>query len=81
MQLNQYLGEQRKLPIEVRLTDLRSKNATPVVARVLVQEMLSRQDQERIRNLDAVVASLKVVTDQDFFQVPAVANTKTQSAK
>ena len=81
MQLNQYLGEQRKLPIEVRLTDLRSKNATPVVARVLVQEMLSRQDHERIRNLDAVVASLKVVTDQDFFQVPAVANTKTQSAK
>ncbi|MFN7736153.1 MAG: hypothetical protein ACK5O8_08535 [Pirellula sp.] len=81
MQLNQYLGEQRKLPIEVRLTDLRSKNATPVVARVLVQEMLSRQDQERIKNLDALVASLKFVTDQDFFQIPAVASTKPQSAK
>lgn len=81
MQLNQYLGEQRKLPIEVRLTDLRSKNATPVVARVLVQEMLSRQDQERVKNLDAVVASLKTVTDQDFFQIPAVANSKPQSAK
>lgn len=81
MQLNQYLGEQRKLPIEVRLTDLRAKNATPLVARVLVQEMLTRQDQERIKNLDAVVASLKMVTDQDFFQVPAVANAKPQSAK
>ena len=50
MQLNAFLREKKDLPIEIRLSDLRSKGTKPITARLIVQSELSSTDRERVRD-------------------------------
>jgi hypothetical protein len=81
LQLNEYLAEAQRLPVEIRLWDLRSKSAEPVVARMLVQEGLTRQDKARIQDWSLLSGTLKSVPPAEFFQPPSMANTKPTQAK
>jgi hypothetical protein len=81
LQLNDYLAEQKCLPTEVQLTDLRSASNEPMVARLLVQESLTKQDRERLKDWDVLVATLKLVSDSEFFQSKRLANDRKSSPK
>jgi hypothetical protein len=87
MQLNEHLRAKQELPSEIRLSDPRisdprisdpksfeNKQAVvkPVVARLIVQNSLNRQDHERIRDWEVLAGTLKTVTDAEYFR-PSVA--------
>jgi hypothetical protein len=81
LQLNQHLLETERLPTEIKLWDLRSKNPEPIVARLLIQEGLSDQDRQRISDWSTLSATLKPVSPSEYFQSPSIANSKTTPAK
>lgn len=82
MQLNEHLRAKQELPSEIRLSDPRLSDlksvenkqavAKPVVARLIVQNSLNRQDHERIRDWEVLAGTLKTVTDAEYFR-PSVA--------
>jgi hypothetical protein len=81
MQLNDFLAEQQRLPMEVQLIDLRSTSQEPVVARLLVQETLSNQDRERVKDWDVLVATLKLVSDTEYFPSQRLASERSAESK
>lgn len=81
MQLNAYLSESGMLPTEIQLTDLRSTTKDVLVARILVQDSLTNQDRERIKDWDVLVQTLKMVSDQEFFQADRVARQRKPNTK
>lgn len=81
MQLNDYLAEQNRLPSEIQLVDLRSKASEPLVAKILVQEALTKQDRERLSDWDMLVGTLKLVPDAEYFQSQRLASERPSSAK
>ncbi len=76
MQLNEHLRTTQELPSEIRLSDPRQSTVKPVVARLIVQDTLSRQDQERVRDWEVLAGTLKLVSDAEYFR-PSVANGPT----
>lgn len=68
LQLNTFLKDQRELPSEIRLRDLRSTNSKPIVARLIVQDKLTGQDMDRVRDWEVLTATLKSVTEVEYFR-------------
>jgi hypothetical protein len=68
MQLNAFLRDQRALPMELRLLDKRSSNSKPIIARLIVQDQLSAQDMDRIRDWEVLTAALKNVSEVEYFR-------------
>lgn len=81
MQLNEYLGQHALLPNEIQLTDLRSASKECITARILVQNHLTSQDRERVKDWDVLVQTLKLVSDNEFFQIDRVARQRSGGAK
>lgn len=73
MQLNEHLRSSQELPSEIRLSDPRQSAVKPVIARLIIQDTLSRQDQERIRDWEVLAGTLKLVSDAEYFR-PSVAS-------
>jgi hypothetical protein len=71
LQLNAFLRDQRALPTEIRLEDKRTGNAKPIVARLILQEQLTVQDRDRIRDWEVLTATLKNVGEGDYFRQAA----------
>lgn len=76
MQLNEHLRTTQELPSEIKLSDPRQSIVKPVIARLIVQDRLSRQDQERVRDWEVLAGTLKLVSDAEYFR-PSVANGPT----
>jgi len=68
LQLNSFLRDQRVLPLEIRLTDTRSGNSKPIVARLIVQDQLTTQDLDRIRDWEVLTSTLKDVSQVEYFR-------------
>ncbi|MFN5395794.1 MAG: hypothetical protein ACK5EO_17995 [Planctomycetota bacterium] len=68
MQLNAFLRDQRALPIELRLLDKRSSSSKEIIARLIVQDQLSAMDLDRIRDWDVLTATLKNVSEVEYFR-------------
>lgn len=81
MQLNDYLGQHSLLPNEIQLTDLRSTSRECITARILVQNHLTSQDRERVKDWDVLVQTLKLVSDNEFFQIERVARQRSGTTK
>ena len=81
LQLNDYLRDQNRLPTEVQLIDVRSTASDPLVARLLVQESLTKQDRERVKDWEVLVATLKMVSADEYFQSQRVASEGTATKK
>jgi len=69
MQLNAFLRDQRELPAEIRLTDTRTGGSKPIVARLIVQDQLTRQDSDRVRDWEVLTATLKSVSQVEYFRL------------
>lgn len=80
MQLNDYLGQHSLLPNEIQLTDLRTASKECITARILVQNHLTSQDRERVKDWDVLVQTLKLVSDNEFFQIERVARQRSGGA-
>jgi hypothetical protein len=81
LQLNEFLELQRVLPSEIRLTDLRSQSNESLTARVLVQNALTTQDRERIKDWDVLIQTLQLVSDKEFFGTERSADRRAGSTK
>jgi hypothetical protein len=81
LQLNEYLAQNGMLPTEIQLTDLRSQSKDTLTARILVQDSLTAQDRERVKDWDVLVQTLKLVSDAEFFQSDRVARQRTSNTK
>jgi hypothetical protein len=81
LQLNEYLARNGVLPTEIQLTDLRSPSKDTLTARILVQDSLTAQDRERVKDWDVLVQTLKLVSDAEFFQSDRVARRRTSNTK
>ena len=68
MQLNAMLRDRRELPTEIQLSDLRSGNSKPIVARLIVQNQLTGLDLDRIRDWEVLTATLKSVSEGEYFR-------------
>lgn len=68
MQLNAFLRDRRELPNEIQLSDLRSGNSKPIVARLIVQNQLTSMDLDRIRDWEVLTATLKSVSEGEYFR-------------
>jgi hypothetical protein len=76
LQLNDFLRKNSVLPVEIQLTDLRSKANDCINARVLIQPALTSQDRERVKDWDVLVQTLKLVPAGEFFQAERNARQK-----
>ena len=69
LQLNQFLRDHRILPVEIRLSDTRSAAHKPIVARLIVQDQLTAQDLDRIRDWEVLTSTLKTVSEVEYFRL------------
>lgn len=81
LQLNEYLAQNGLLPTEIQLTDLRSQSKDTLTARILVQDALTAQDRERVKDWDVLVQTLKLVSDTEFFQADRVSRQRNSNTK
>jgi len=81
MQLNAFLREQRELASEIRLSDLRSTNAKPIIARLIVQDQLTSQDMDRIRDWEVLTGTLKSVSEVEYFRLAGPGPTGRTTAR
>lgn len=81
LQLNEFLSRKSMLPVEIQLTDLRAKSKDCITARILVQNALTSQDRERLKDWDVLVQTLKFVPDSEFFQADRNARQKPSMLK
>lgn len=81
LQLNEFLSRNSLLPLEIQLTDLRANSKDCITARLLVQNALTAQDRERIKDWDVLVQTLKLVPDSEFFQADRNARQKSSLLK
>lgn len=81
MQLNDYLGQNSLLPSEIQLTDLRAQSKDSITARILIQNHLTPQDRERVKDWDVLVQTLKLVSDHEFFQTDRTARQRVGTTK
>jgi len=81
LQLNEFLNRNSLLPLEIQLTDLRAKSKDCITARLLVQNALTAQDRERVKDWDVLVQTLKLVSDSEFFQAERNARQKSSTLK
>ena len=81
LQLNEFLNLNSLLPLEIQLTDLRAKSKDCITARLLVQNSLTAQDRERVKDWDVLVQTLKLVSDSEFFQAERNARQKSSTLK
>ena len=81
LQLNDFLGSRALLPIEIQLTDLRSQSKESITARILVQNTLTSQDRQRVKDWDVLIQTLKLVSDSEYFPTERSAQLRTGTSK